>query len=179
MSSSYPPPTNAATGTPPPTQTSSTSASRRMSPSSVIDKPQFVGFVHVHAGVVQHEVRLEILQRFPQRALYRFYVRLIPRSFRQRNVAVAPRFVRGEVLGAVHGEREDARVVARYSRRAVALVHVEVQNEDAVRGFPLNHPLRGDRQVVEDAVAAAVVEVRVVRARRSSRRRPSRAPNPR
>ncbi len=51
-------------------------------------------------------------------------------------------------------DREDARVAGEDRRRAVALVHVEVDDDDAQRRLGLEHA-GGDRDVVEDAVAAA------------------------
>ena len=67
-----------------------------------------------------------------------------------------------------------ARVALEETRRAVALVHVEIDDEDAIhrRVKVAKHHARRHRNVVEDAKALAAVRERVVRTPRDVRRKP-------
>jgi hypothetical protein len=67
----------------------------------------------------------------------------------------------GKFLGAVERDGEHARVAGEDRRRAVALVDVEVDDDDPARRLRLQDA-RGDGDVVEDAVAAAAPRRRVM-----------------
>jgi hypothetical protein len=121
--------------------------------------------VRVGAGQVEGQPgRGRLLARpgLRQRVVERGQVGLVGAAIGQLHVQVARFLAEGEVLRAVQREREHGRVVAEDRRRAVALVHVQVDDEHpqqrAVLAVPLGlHQPRGHRHVVEDAVARALV----------------------
>ena len=69
------------------------------------------------------------------------------------------------VVLLVHREGEDARVGLEHERRAVAVMHVEIDDGDPLQPARLQHA-RGHGDVVERAEAFAVVRKRVMRSRR-------------
>jgi hypothetical protein len=78
------------------------------------------------------------------------------RAVGQREVEVARFLPEGEVVLGVDGEGEDRVIAAEDGGRAVALVDVAIDDEDAL-GKPLRlQRARRDRAVVEQAVALAV-----------------------
>ena len=72
----------------------------------------------------------------------------------------------GEIGLAVHREGGHGRVSGEDRGAAVALVHVQIQDHDALQAPALLSVASADRQVIEDAVARAGAAVGVVRAPR-------------
>ena len=66
------------------------------------------------------------------------------------------------ILVPVHGHIEDAGVVVEHVLDAVAVVHIPVEDHDALHALHLDGVLGGDRHVVEDAEATGLVLLGVV-----------------
>ena len=66
--------------------------------------------------VVQHELRLELLQHLPQPFLHGFHVRVVPGPLRERDVPTRGGFFMWEIIRAVRVEHEHA-VVVLHDRR--------------------------------------------------------------
>ena len=86
----------------------------------------------------------------------------------QAHVQVAGLLAERKVLLAVHGEGEDGVVVPKDGRRAIALVHIEVDDRHpkwlsrmCSGPFGLHQP-SGDRGVIEDTKATALIGIRMV-----------------
>ena len=71
----------------------------------------------------------------------------------------------GPVVVAVHRDVEDARVIVEHVLDAVAMVHVPVEDHDALGALRLDGVLGGHGHVVEDAEAAGLVLLGVVAGR--------------
>ena len=147
---------------------------------------QRVVHVRVHAGVVQHHVRLDLFDQRAQaaegqtparRGRMRFAlaldvlaieqrgeVRLVAVALGQREVEVARRLASREVLAAVHGKRKDIRRVGERDRGAVAVVHIQVDDEHVPGEALAAEEGGGHGEVVEDAKARAEAGMGVVRA---------------
>ena len=120
---------------------------------------QGVVLVHIDTGVVQHQVRLVQRQQVVKRVLDHLQVRAIVHAAGQGNVPIAFGLAGGEVLLAVqrHGDRFGG--VVQDARGAVALVHVAVEDQDAVHAAGFQQVAADHRQVVEDAEPRRVVIV--------------------
>lgn len=131
-----------------------------------------VAFVRIGAREVEDQAGRRVLVTAPQfgeRGVERLEVFGIAAAIGQLDVEIARLFAEREVLRAVHRQREDGGVVGKDRGRAVALVHVEIdhghpQQRRMARPMPLGlHEARRDRDVVEHAVARALVGARVMR----------------
>src|SRR5689334_23253472 len=84
-------------------------------------------------------------------------------SIRQRHVKVAEFFLERKVLVAVHREREHGSITAEDGGSAVTLMHVKIDDRDAVGvAIALQHPA-GDGDVVEHAETFAAIGKRMMR----------------
>ena len=112
-----------------------------------------------------------------QRALQRRQIRPIGAAVGQIDVHIAGLFLERKVLRAVQRQREHRRVVAEDRRRAIALVHIEIDHPDPQQaaGQRLQavhlglHQARSHRHIVENAVARAFLSRGVVGAARQLR----------
>lgn len=74
----------------------------------------------------------------------------------ESNVEIADLLNKGIVPGSVDGKREHRRGVAKDQRRAIALMHIEVDDGDRPQMSFCDEGFRGNGHVVEDAIAGAV-----------------------
>ena len=121
-----------------------------------------IASVGIHAGVVEHQVGLHLLDQIRQHGPDRRQIGLVLQAIGEGQVEVAGLLAQREVRGGVGREGEHARIAREDRCGAVALVHVEVHHQQlAHQSFGEQHP-GGDGHVVEDAEAAAVVGEGVV-----------------
>src|SRR5260221_1451487 len=118
----------------------------------------------VGACEVDRELRARALDGARQRMGERREIGPVVSPFVEFHVEVGATLAERKVSAAVHREREHGRVAGKNGGRAVALVDVEVDDQDAFDATLRLHRARGDRGVVEDAEAFAEVAMGVVRA---------------
>ena len=118
----------------------------------------------IGAGEIDREVRAPRGQRVAHAILEGDEVLVVGRAVGQFDVEVARFLAEGKIVRAVDREREHRDVLREDRRRAVALVHVAVEDRDALRPAFRLHRERGDGTVVEHAVALPAIAEGVVRA---------------
>lgn len=117
-----------------------------------------VVLVYIHAGVIQHQVGLIQRQQVVEGIVDHLEVVRVAHAHRQRDVPVALRLARGEVLFAVQGHGDCIRGVVEDACGAVALVHVAVEDQHPVDP-PAGQQVMADHgQVIEDAVAPTSIK---------------------
>ena len=135
--------------------------------------PQLVGGQHVNTGEVKHEIGLHFVEQAGQGFGQQLQVLGIVGAFGQGQVEVGNFFAGGVVAGSVHGKCKHARLVPEDGRRAVALVHVEVDDKDFLHGRNIGkQPGGGRRLVVQQAKSLAPRPKCVVRTARDVERHP-------
>ena len=90
---------------------------------------QLIGGQHVDAGEVEHKIGLHLGQQAGQGFGQQGQVFGVGGAVGQGQVEVGLLFTGGVVAAAVHRKRKHLRLVAKNSGRAIALVHVEVNNQ--------------------------------------------------
>lgn len=119
---------------------------------------QGVVLVHVHAGVVQHQVRLVEGQQVVEGIVHHLQVGGVAHAHGQGDVPIAAGLACGKILFAVQGNRHRIRGVFQNARRAIALVHVAVEDQYPPNPATFQEIAADDRQVVEDAVAPTSIK---------------------
>ena len=117
-----------------------------------------VVFVHIDAGVIQHQIRLIQRQQIVERVVDHFQIVGIAHAFGQRYVPVTFGFACRKILLAVQGHGNRLRGVMQDARGAVALMHVAIEDQHAIDPAALQQVLADDRQVIEDAVAPTSIK---------------------
>ena len=116
----------------------------------------------VNAGVVEHQIGPHLLDQIGDQGPDPAQIVVVLQAIGEGEVEVAGLLAQREVGGGVGREGEHPRIAGEDRRGAVALVHVEVHHQQlAHQAFGQQHP-GGDRHIVEDAEAAAVVGEGVV-----------------
>jgi hypothetical protein len=147
-------------------QAEDAAVARQQACGAELEAAEPVAFVRVGAGEIERQAErllAVLVGEHAQGTVERAQVVGVAAAVGQGDVEVARRLAEREVPGAVERDREHARVAGEDRRRAVALVDVEVDDDDAQRRLGLQQARR-DGDVVEDAVAAAARRRRVVRA---------------
>ena len=138
-----------------------------------------------HMGIstrqIQHQPGCKVLVQQIQRLLQRLQVFIVRTAIGQFHIQVARLLAKRKVARPVQRQREHAGIAAKDMRRAVALVHVQVDDRyaqrlrraSAARTLPFGlHEACGHRNVVEHAKSAAFVGIGVVRAAGQIARQP-------
>ena len=120
--------------------------------------------MRIHARLQQDEVRPEIVQRSGQRALEDVQIDRVIRQVGQRDIQGGARLSGGEVFFRVQGQGEYIAAPRRQRGGTVPLVDVQVEDQDALCIAFLDQPVRGDREVVENAVPGSGIRKSVVAA---------------
>jgi hypothetical protein len=110
----------------------------------------------INSSLEEHEVEageIEICQGIPENG----QVGLVLEVIGQGDIEIALLLAEGEIALAVEGTGEDFGAVSHHGGGAVALMDIEVENEDLI-DFGVTQGLIGaDREVVEDAVAGSAI----------------------
>ena len=133
-----------------------------------LELAQPIALVRVRARDVNQQLRLETAPHCREAIAQCRKVGIVAGAIRQRDVQGAGLLAEREVRGRVNREREHRRIAVKDLCSAIALVHVKVDDCDLkhaspARGFALHDP-RGDRHIVEYAVAGTACVLCVVRA---------------
>ena len=91
---------------------------------------------------------------------------LIATTIGEFNIEVTPFLVKREVAGAVDGESEDAVITRQNARRAIALMHIAIDDQHALGAVLRLHGAGGDGGIVEDAKTFTAIAKGVVGATR-------------
>lgn len=125
---------------------------------------EFVVDVWIDAGLVEDDVGAERVEDRREFGGEDGEVGGVGGAVGERHVAVGGLFADREVFLGVHREGEGAWFVREECCGAIALVDIEINDEDAARiGFG-EQPRRGDGEIVQHAVARPCIVQRVVRA---------------
>lgn len=117
---------------------------------------QGIVLVHIHPGVVQHQVRLVQRQQVIEGIVDHLQVVGVAHAHRQGDVPVAAGLARREVFFAVQRDSHGIRGMFENPRGAVALVHVAVEDQHPADPSGFQQVMADHRQVVEDAVSMTI-----------------------
>ena len=119
------------------------------------EKAQPVAFERIGARQVDRGVRAAALDRLDQRTPERLQLYLVARSIGQRDIEIAARLQRRVIARGVDREREDIRIARADFGRAVALMHIEIDDQHGPNTCNRLCVTRCDHRIIEDTVAAA------------------------
>ncbi len=112
--------------------------------------------VRIDTRLQEDQVRHEVVQGAWQRSLEDVQICGVAGQVRQGDVQGRARFACREVLFGIDGKSEDVAAPRRQRRRSIALMDVEVEDQDAGYIAFLDQSVGGNGQVVEDAVPRPV-----------------------
>ena len=118
----------------------------------------------IDPGIVEDDVPARPGGQLRQDAGQPIEIRRVAGAVRQGDVEVGGDLAHRIVALAMHREGEGARLVPQNVRRAVALMHVEIDDQDVAGGALGKQHQRGDRHVVEGAEAGALRASRMMAA---------------
>ncbi len=118
----------------------------------------------VRSPDVEQNLRTKFLKRLLHRRQQRAEIFLIIDAIRHIQVDVRWRLVPGIIIQLMDGNREDGRIIAKDSGRAIAMMHIRINHDGlANSSIRLQSPYRyGD--IVDCAEAFAMVRVSMVKA---------------
>ena len=87
--------------------------------------------MRIDAGVIEDQLRSRLLDRLRERWTERCKIGFIARALRQADIKIGGRLVERPVGIAVDRQGEDARIVCEDPRRAVAMVYIAVDHQNA------------------------------------------------
>ena len=120
--------------------------------------------MRIDAGIEEHEIRLGGVEQARQMRLQNLQIGVVLHPIRQADIEIARDLANGIVLLRMHGEGEEIRLVAQAIGRAVALMHVEIDDERVADGAFPPQRLGGDGDIVEDAEAGTGLALSVMAA---------------
>lgn len=95
--------------------------------------------VRVNSGVIQNQFRRERSQELRKMLLQRTHVCGVVRAHWQVDIEISRAFPKREVGPAMHREREYGRIILEDAGGSVALVHIEVDDQDALDATVTHH----------------------------------------
>ena len=119
--------------------------------------------IRIGAGEVDHELRTRGNERTFETVREFAQVHRVVRTVRQRDVEIASRFAPREIAVPVDRKRVACGIAAEYLCRAVALMHVGIDDQDARDPVPRDEHASCDRRIVEHAITCSCIRLRVMR----------------
>ena len=113
--------------------------------------------VRVHAGLMQHQLRPMPGKQCAERRFQRGEIIGIAGAIGQSDIVGRARLSHRKILFGMDGKRDDVTAPGHDTSRAIALVHVAIDNQDAARGAFGHQPVGGDGEIIGDAIAGAAV----------------------
>ncbi len=116
---------------------------------------KLVGHMRVHPGEIENQVRPMGLDQPWQMLRQGHKIRPVPGARRQPDIQIGHGLACGEIRLAVHREGEHARLIGEDRGGAIALVHVQIHHQNALRVPRRQEPPAGDGDIIEHAVTRA------------------------
>jgi hypothetical protein len=125
--------------------------------------PEFIGLQYIHAGKEERHIRIYLLQQPVQCLVEQRQVFLISRAVLQGNIKIALLFLKRVVMISMHAECKYAVFFLKYFRCAVALVHIQINDQYLFCQLMMEHIVGGSRKIIQQAEALAPVAESMVR----------------
>ena len=116
----------------------------------------------VNPRLVEHETGLYFIHEFLQCIFQCAQIEFIVRAIGQWDVEIRLLFLRRVIVRTVHAECKDSFLVPEDPGRSIALMNVEVYDQNGSRRIRLQKNIGGDSHIVEQTKTCAVVRERVV-----------------
>ena len=124
--------------------------------------PQLVVAMRIDAGLINHEVRHEVGEDLRQVAGEGGHVAIVVRAVGQAHIEAGAGFPDREVLFGMERQGENLLTPGGQARRAIALMHIEIDDQHPFRMAFGDQAVGGDGEIVEHAVPRAGIVQRMV-----------------
>ncbi len=118
----------------------------------------------INPGLIENEVGREIIQHARQRVMEDGKIGGILHPVGQADVQRRARLAHREIFFSMDRQGENIRPPRQQRSRAVALMHVEVEDEDTIRLPFRDQAVGGDGKIIEHAITRPAIGQRVVAA---------------